>query len=258
MGEHIGDLIDRVYDQERDRRMMEGVENMVIEAVETGFDCPVCSCPNEKLEFYDTNEAGTGGWYRCPECGRNTIWKTLKAESATDVLSMFADPEVLAKYQAKKQARFDQIAQAEQDIKVLLCTFMNVKCEAVERYVGLNTKDGFPQYFTDADIDAIFDFNRVQLWKIAHLFESSRNDIWSCPFCLAFSTQISHETKVVSKNCTRCTYAATHKPCMEHDSTYGKIQDIIGVPILVILEEMDVIPELAKITSAIRRKLTEM
>lgn len=46
------------------------------------FDCPTC---DHEVEFYDTNEAGDGGRYRCPNCGRDTEWKVGKAISVHDL-----------------------------------------------------------------------------------------------------------------------------------------------------------------------------
>ena len=56
--------------------------------INPGFDCPDCGCPNDKLIFYDEAPDGKGGKYKCPDCGRDTIWKEIKTQSMEEFFDM--------------------------------------------------------------------------------------------------------------------------------------------------------------------------
>lgn len=47
------------------------------------FPCPECG---REVEYYDTAKDGKSGRYRC-ECGRDTIWKTCRVISATQLIN---------------------------------------------------------------------------------------------------------------------------------------------------------------------------
>jgi len=57
----------------------------LIKPIEYPFqECPEC---DSKVEFYNDDIDGKGGQYRCPNCGRDTFWRTGQAESIFDILS---------------------------------------------------------------------------------------------------------------------------------------------------------------------------
>jgi transposase-like protein len=45
--------------------------------------CPDCK---GQIELYDTNATGTGGRYRCKQCGRDTVWAVGKAISFAEII----------------------------------------------------------------------------------------------------------------------------------------------------------------------------
>jgi len=62
----------------RDKQMTESEQQMI------DMGCPECG---GNIELYDTNPTGTGGKYRCLDCGRDTVWAIGKALSVTDMLN---------------------------------------------------------------------------------------------------------------------------------------------------------------------------
>jgi transcription elongation factor Elf1 len=58
------------------------------ELIQKTMGCPECG---GKIELYNTNPEGTGGQYRCLQCGRDTSWAVRKALSASDVVNKMVD-----------------------------------------------------------------------------------------------------------------------------------------------------------------------
>ncbi len=52
------------------------------------FPCPECHSMN--IEYYNTAPDEKSGRYRCRDCGRDTIWKELKAESFEEIAQRWA------------------------------------------------------------------------------------------------------------------------------------------------------------------------
>lgn len=48
------------------------------------FPCPECE---SDVEYYDTADDQKSGRYRCPNCGRDTVWKQAKALSGKDLFN---------------------------------------------------------------------------------------------------------------------------------------------------------------------------
>jgi predicted RNA-binding Zn-ribbon protein involved in translation (DUF1610 family) len=48
------------------------------------FNCPECNSP---VEFYETSRDEKSGKYKCPNCGRDTIWTELRVYSVFDVIN---------------------------------------------------------------------------------------------------------------------------------------------------------------------------
>lgn len=45
--------------------------------------CPECG---SDIKLYDTAKDGRSGRYKCPSCGRDTVWAVAKSMSMSDVL----------------------------------------------------------------------------------------------------------------------------------------------------------------------------
>lgn len=59
-------------------------DNYLFDELPFGAICPTCNyCP---VTFYDTHNDKKGGMYKCPDCGRDTVWKIGKALSIEEVL----------------------------------------------------------------------------------------------------------------------------------------------------------------------------
>ena len=50
---------------------------------ELDFPCPECG---SEVEYYDTAKDGRSGRYRCPSCGRDTVWAQAKGYSIFEVM----------------------------------------------------------------------------------------------------------------------------------------------------------------------------
>jgi len=49
-----------------------------------GVGCPECG---GDIELYETNPSGTGGKYRCKQCGRDTVWAVGRTLSFTEMIA---------------------------------------------------------------------------------------------------------------------------------------------------------------------------